>query len=194
MTVAEAITALRKNTSMTQQQMAYRIASAVSAMPKYEAGRVPDPAALMRLVHLAEETGHPELAQIFREQMYRDLKVPDSWEGVAAFEPRDDFEKMAVAALLATLRSDCLRDKRPAVLTSLFDAFQMIGNKIRKQQVRLRWLKILKEAQKHAGTTAGIVTFQSRFTTSGEFPAAWDLPPRTDQPNSSKETVSAASE
>lgn len=76
MTVAAAVTALRRRAGITQQELAYRIGSAVSAIPKYEHDRMPDAAALLRLMLLAEEENQTQLAEIFRKALRVRLKVP----------------------------------------------------------------------------------------------------------------------
>ena len=76
MTVGAAITALRKRAGITQQELAYRIGGAVSVVHKYENNRMPDAAALFRLMLLAEEQKQPQLENIFRTALLIRLKVP----------------------------------------------------------------------------------------------------------------------
>jgi transcriptional regulator with XRE-family HTH domain len=73
------IRGFRKRLGLSQQQFATRLNSAISAIAKYEAGRVPDASVLLRLMILAAETGNHPFAEHFRTLLHRQAQIPHNW-------------------------------------------------------------------------------------------------------------------
>jgi transcriptional regulator with XRE-family HTH domain len=133
-TIQRAILELRKALSLTQRGLAAKLQTSNSSIPKYEKGRIPDATVLLRLEHLAEDGGQHELAAIFHNERYRQMRVPESWEGVMHFEPRTDEERFLTAGLLAAWRSPDLRDQQPYILAALLYSLHGVANKIERHQ------------------------------------------------------------
>lgn len=71
--LSEAVRELREKLGESQQAFAYRMQTAVRTIARYETTRPPKGAALADLSRVADETGHPKLANLFRDSLVGDL-------------------------------------------------------------------------------------------------------------------------
>jgi len=105
-TIQDAARELRKHLRLSQQAMATQLGLSMGALRNYEYGGVADPDA--RALHaytMAAELGdRPDLAAVFREALYRGMGSSDPSNGHLYIEPKDEFERVLITALLASIR------------------------------------------------------------------------------------------
>jgi transcriptional regulator with XRE-family HTH domain len=133
-TVQEAARQLRSYLGLSQQAMATSLFLSMGAVRNYEAGSVSAPEARPLYAYLlcAEQAKRPQLAAVFRAELYRALGVPrDEWSGLGSIEPLDNFERLLVATLLATLRGEgSLQSFRTAVFEALEEPAGIVSRKL----------------------------------------------------------------
>lgn len=107
-TIQAAARALRSHLRMSQQSMATKLGLSMGALRNYESGLVktPEPRPLYAYLLESESCERPDLASVFRRELYHVLAIPDEWSGHLPIEPRDSFEQVLVAAMLASIRRD----------------------------------------------------------------------------------------
>jgi transcriptional regulator with XRE-family HTH domain len=104
--IREAARDLRAHLGRTQQAMAGDLGLSMGALRNYERGTVatPEPRPLYAYMMAAELSQRPDLAAIFRSALYKVLEISDSSDGILSIEPRDDFERVLIAAMLSSIR------------------------------------------------------------------------------------------
>jgi transcriptional regulator with XRE-family HTH domain len=71
--VAQAVRELRTALGESQQAFAYRMKTAIRTIARYETVRPPKGRALAELQQVATDTGHPKLANIFKDALVAEL-------------------------------------------------------------------------------------------------------------------------
>jgi transcriptional regulator with XRE-family HTH domain len=71
--VSDAIRQLRETLKLTQQGLAVKLGTALTTIARWETSRSPRGRTLNDLAHLAEESGRPDLAAIFRKELLVEL-------------------------------------------------------------------------------------------------------------------------
>ena len=82
-TITAAVKGLRRELGDTQQQFANRLGLAISSVVRYEAGKVPETAVLVKLAAVAEKGGYADLFRILRGAVIQDV-------GLVAFNHATD--------------------------------------------------------------------------------------------------------
>jgi transcriptional regulator with XRE-family HTH domain len=72
-TIAAGVKELRQRVGDTQQQFANRLGLAISSIVRYEAGKNPDTAILLKLWDTAEKADLPAIAEMFRRALLQDV-------------------------------------------------------------------------------------------------------------------------
>ncbi len=76
MNVAESVRELRNALGESQQAFACRMRTAIRTIARYETARPPKGKALADLFRIAANNGNPELANVFREALAREIGMP----------------------------------------------------------------------------------------------------------------------
>ena len=101
-----AVKQLREALGQTQQQFAQTLSTAITTIARYETGRAPQGQFLARLAEIASQNNQPKLADVFRSALTKEI---GSWDStgytLGGIEPRNDRERLYVAAVLAVLRN-----------------------------------------------------------------------------------------
>jgi transcriptional regulator with XRE-family HTH domain len=129
----EAARELRTRLSLSQQKMAGKLNLSMAALQNYETGQrtSPDARPLAAYLTCALESQNGDLAVVFRSELSRILGLPDEWDGELEIEPRDEFERFAVCALLASIRKDGqFREHGQAVLESLKRPLELLAGEL----------------------------------------------------------------
>lgn len=104
--IQDAARELRKHLRLSQQAMATQLGLSMGALRNYEAGSVttPDAKALFAYLMTAQFGDRPDLAALFREALNREIGSLDASNGQLYIEPKDEFERVLITALLASIR------------------------------------------------------------------------------------------
>jgi transcriptional regulator with XRE-family HTH domain len=79
-TINQAVRDLRKRLDLSQQAFATRLGLSISAIQNYEKERKPDARALYALMMHAQRSGRPDLENVFRTELGRELNAKSSAE------------------------------------------------------------------------------------------------------------------
>jgi transcriptional regulator with XRE-family HTH domain len=124
--LSQAVKALREALGQTQQQFANTLNTAITTIARYETGRPPQGQFLARLAEVASQNNQLKLADVFRGALTREL---GSWDSagytLGGIEPRNDQERLYVAAVLSVLRNEEYIRVIPRLNKALRDAATM---------------------------------------------------------------------
>jgi transcriptional regulator with XRE-family HTH domain len=132
-TIPQAARELRICLGYSQQRMAGELNLSMGAVRNYESGAVgvPEARPLYAYTMAAERYNLPELAAVFRAAMYDVLAVPDSSKGKLIIEPKDDFERILIAAMLASIRGNgAFRQFQKPVFQALVEPCRLLNRKV----------------------------------------------------------------
>jgi transcriptional regulator with XRE-family HTH domain len=143
-TIQAAARELRALQGRSQQAMATALNLSMGALRNYESGAVdtPDPRPLYAYMSQAMGSGRPDLAVVFRRAFNKALGVPDDYAGHLPTEPRNNLERVLIAALLNSLR---LQDRRYAkfrkpLIRTLEGPCKVLGSDLRQlQEMKQAW-------------------------------------------------------
>jgi transcriptional regulator with XRE-family HTH domain len=120
--LSRGVKSLREALHQTQQQFAQTLGTAITTIARYETGRAPRGRSLARLVGIADQNNLPELAEVFRSALTRELGSLDSTGFVLDLEPRNDRERLYVSSVLAILRNPQYTEVLPKLNKALMEA------------------------------------------------------------------------
>src|SRR5258706_4598816 len=103
--LSKAVKLLRGSLGQTQQQFAHTLSTAITTVARWETGRAPKGLFLVRLAEVAAQNKLADLEKIFRDALAQELGTWDTSGFNLALEPKNDAERLHVAAVLAMLRN-----------------------------------------------------------------------------------------
>jgi transcriptional regulator with XRE-family HTH domain len=103
--LSQAVKKLREALGQTQQDFAQTLDAAITTIARYETGRAPKGGYLARLAEIASQNNLIELSEVFRGALIEELGSWDSTGYTLDLEPKDDRERLYVAAVMTVLRN-----------------------------------------------------------------------------------------
>lgn len=138
---SRAVKRLRESLGQTQQQFAHTLNTSITTIARYETGRAPQGWFLARLAEVAGQNNLTDLATFFRASLVKELGEWDTTGYTLAIEPKDDVERLYVAAVLSVLRND--------QFTRLIPRLNGFLSEVAKMSIeKLDWHKKNREAQR----------------------------------------------
>jgi transcriptional regulator with XRE-family HTH domain len=141
--LSQAVKKLREALGQTQQEFAQTLNAAITTIARYETGRSPKGWFLARLAEIASQNNQIELSKVFRGALIKELGSWDSTGYTLDLEPKDDRERLYVAAVLTVLRNEQFTHLLPRLKSALADVAKLNIDK-------LEWTKKNRIAQQTA--------------------------------------------
>ena len=149
LTVTAAVRALRQSLGESQQQLAFRMKTAIRTIARYETTRPPKGKVLAHFKQIAAENGREDLAEVFAQALAEELKLP-SFSGfnldVTAKNQREEFYGSVMLAMLRNPEYQRLMQKfNKLAAEPIRKTIEIIR---REEESRSKWQQFIENAKK----------------------------------------------